>query len=111
MRVLITADLHYNHPKSRAPAEALIDDMNRAGGDVLIIAGDTSVADDDSMERCLSRFDFAGEKLFLAGNHELWTLHDDSMRIFIHDLPQRVRELGWRWLQDEPMVLDGVGIV
>jgi hypothetical protein len=34
MRLLVTADLHYNHPKSRAVAEELIEEMNRAGGDV-----------------------------------------------------------------------------
>ena len=44
MRLLVTADLHYNHPKSRALADSLIDDMNRAGGDVLLLVGDTAVA-------------------------------------------------------------------
>src|SRR4051812_11445361 len=33
MRLLATADLHYNHARSRALAEQVIDDMNRAGGD------------------------------------------------------------------------------
>ena len=111
MRLLVTADLHYNHPKSRPLADELIEQMNRAGGDVLLVVGDTAVSDGDSLEQCLSRFQFAGEKLFLAGNHELWTHGSDSYAVFKEQLPRRVRELGWRWLQDEPFIAGDVTIV
>lgn len=111
MRLLVTGDLHYNHPKSRALAEALIEQMNSAGGDVLIVVGDTAVSDGDSLEQCLSRFRFAGEKLFVAGNHELWTHGLDSYALFKEQLPRRVRELDWRWLQDEPFALGETTIV
>jgi hypothetical protein len=107
MRLLVTADLHYNHPKSRAVADELIDEMNRAGGDVLLLVGDTAIADGDSLEHCLGRFDFAGPKLFVPGNHELWTTGDDSYEIFTSILPRRVREMGWHWLQGEPFRLEG----
>jgi 3',5'-cyclic AMP phosphodiesterase CpdA len=107
MRLIATADLHYNHPASSKLADALIDEMNQAGGDVLLLVGDTAVADGDSLERCLSRFRFAGPRLFVAGNHELWTHGPDSHRVFTEDLPRRVRELGWQWLQDEPYVGTG----
>ena len=111
MRLLVTADLHYNHPKSRALAESLIDDINRTAGDVLLVVGDTAVSDGDSLERCLSRVQFAGEKLFVAGNHELWTHGPDSYAVFKEHLPRRVRALGWRWLQDEPFSTNDVTIV
>jgi predicted phosphodiesterase len=111
MRLLITADLHYNHPRSKAPADDLIDRMNQTGGDVLIVVGDTAVADGDHLEKCLSRFRFSGPKLFVAGNHELWTLGRDSYEIYTHDLPRRVRELGWKWLEDEPFVADHFAII
>jgi hypothetical protein len=111
MRLLVTADLHFNHPKSRALAESLIDDINRTGGDVLLVVGDTAVSDGDSLEHCLSRFRFAGDKLFLAGNHELWTHGPDSYAVFKEHLPRRVRELGWWWLQDEPLVAGDTTIV
>src|SRR5437016_4454521 len=101
MRLLITADLHYNHPKSKSLADELIDQMNADGGDVLIVVGDTAVADGDSLEKCLSRFTFNGPKLFVAGNHELWTKGDDSYAIFTDQLPTRVRNLGWHWLETE----------
>jgi predicted phosphodiesterase len=109
MRLLVTADLHYNHPKSRAVAEDLIEEMNRAGGDVLLIVGDTAVADGDSLEQCLSRFRFAGPKLFVAGNHELWTTGGDSYEILHTTLPRRVRDLGWHWMQGEPFRVADVG--
>jgi predicted phosphodiesterase len=105
MRLLVTADLHYNHPRSRALAEDLIGEMNHAGGDVLLLVGDTAAFDGDALERCLSRFNFAGPKLFVAGNHELWTHGTDSYENFRQHLPQRVRELGWQWLQTEPFVV------
>lgn len=111
MRLLITADLHYNHPRSKAAAEELIDQMNAAGGDVLVLAGDTAVADGDWLEACLSRFKFPGPKLFVAGNHELWTGGDDSYALFSSDLPRRVRAVGWHWLETEPFVAGDVAVV
>lgn len=111
MRLLVTADLHFNHRHSKPLAEQSIREMNAAGGDVLLVIGDTAVADGDEIERCLLLFEFRGPKLFVAGNHELWTNRDDSYSIFQHELPRRVRELGWRWLETEPYVSDGVTIV
>lgn len=111
MRIVVTADLHFNHPKSRPLAEEIIDRMNAAGGDVLVVVGDTAVADGDSLEQCLARFKFAGPKLFVAGNHELWTHGNDSYEIFTTTLPKRIRDLGWHWLETEPFVAGDLAIV
>jgi len=111
MRLLVTADLHYNHAHSRPLADEVIDRMNAAGGDVLLVVGDTASADGDALERCLQRFDFAGPKLFVAGNHELWTARSDSCAIFAEELPARVRALGWHWLETDPFVAGEVAIV
>ncbi len=111
MRLLLTADLHYNHPKSKPLADDLIARINTAGGDVLVVIGDTAVADGDSLERCLSRFDFSGPRLFIAGNHELWTKSQDSYAIFTEHLPRRVRALGWHWLETEPFIAGDIAIV
>src|SRR5690606_27569361 len=73
MRLLITADLHYNHPRSRALAEDVIEQINAERPDAVLVAGDTAVADGDALERCLGLFNVDGPKLFIAGNHELWT--------------------------------------
>jgi predicted phosphodiesterase len=111
MRLLVTADLHYNHPKSRVLADELIDRMNAAGGDVLLVVGDTAVGDGDSFERCLSRFNLAGPKLVVAGNHELWTLGDDSYTLLHDTFPRRAAAIGWQWIQDEPFVAGDLAIV
>ena len=111
MRLLVTADLHFNHPRSRALAEDLIEQMNAVGGDVLLLVGDTAHADGDTLEQALSRFTFRGPKLFVAGNHELWTKGPDSYEIYTQTLPQRLAEVGWHWLEAEPFVADDLAIV
>jgi 3',5'-cyclic AMP phosphodiesterase CpdA len=111
MRLLVTADLHYNHPKSKSLAEQIIADINRAGGDLLLLVGDTAVADGQHLEQCLELFRFPGPKLFVAGNHELWTRRDDSHRLFTEDLPRRVRNMGWHWLEDDPFLAGDLAIV
>jgi predicted phosphodiesterase len=111
MRLLITADLHYNHPRSRPVAEELIERMNAAGGDVLVVVGDTAVSDGDWLEQCLGRFRFAGPKLFVAGNHELWTRGEDSYAIWRDLLPARIRAMGWQWLETDPFITPQLAIV
>jgi len=111
MRILATADLHFNHPRSRKLACELIQRMNQAGGDVLLLVGDSAAGDPPALEQCLERFDFAGPKLLVAGNHELWTLGDDSYRLFRQELPRRVEQMGWQWLQTRPLVLGSTAIV
>jgi predicted phosphohydrolase len=111
MRILLTADLHFNHAKSRVLAEDVISQINTAGGDILVLIGDTAVADGTLLEECLSRFQFSGPKLFVAGNHELWTHGPDSYSLFTKNLPNRVRNLGWHWLETDPFVTPGLAIV
>jgi len=111
MRLIVTADLHYNHARSKAGAIDLIDEMNRAGGDVLLVIGDAAAADGDDLEQCLSKFKSAGPKLFVAGNHELWTRGPDSYELYHQVLPRRIRDLGWQWIEAEPFVADGLAIV
>jgi predicted phosphodiesterase len=112
MRVLLTADLHYNNPKSRRLADELINEMKGVAADVLLLVGDTATSEGDDLEKCLSRFDgFGGVKLFVAGNHELWTRGEDSYRLWKEELPRRVRGVGWRWLEAEPFVRGDWGIV
>jgi hypothetical protein len=111
MRLLVTADLHFNHRVSRPLAEQVIGEMNAAGGDGVLVIGDTAVADADSLEQCLSLFNTRGPKLFLAGNHELWTQRDDSYAVFMTELPRRIRALGWHWLEGDPFVFGDAAVV
>jgi Icc-related predicted phosphoesterase len=111
MRVIITSDLHYNHARSRSLVPPLAEQINRIEADALLVIGDTAAFDGPAIEECLSLLTFAGPKLFVAGNHELWTAGEDSHRLYTQDLPQRVRRIGWQWLEDEPFVVGDVGIV
>jgi predicted phosphodiesterase len=111
MRLIVTADLHFNHARSKALAIELIDRMNQAGADGVLIVGDTAVADGDDIENCLSRFTIAGPKLFLCGNHELWTRGPDSHQLFTSDLPRRIESVGWRWLETQPLLARSFAIV
>jgi hypothetical protein len=111
MRLLVTSDLHYNHARSRPLADELIARMNREPGDALLVVGDTAVADGDALERCLALFTFGGPKLFVAGNHELWTSRDDSYQLYTHELPRRVSAMGWHWLEGAPFVAGDVAVV
>ena len=96
MRLFVTADLHYNHRHSRPLADELIDRMNADArpGDGVLVVGDTASSDGVELEQCLSRFTFSGPKLVVAGNHELWTRGPDSHRLFVEELPARVRAIG-----------------
>ena len=111
MRLVVTADLHFNHAKSHAVATAAAEEIGRTPGDVLLVVGDTAAGDGDTLERGLAAIHFDGPKLFVAGNHELWTARGDSYRLFHDELPRRVRDAGWQWLEDEPFESGGVAIV
>ena len=111
MRLIVTSDLHYDHAKSRPSADEVIDQINRTGCDVLIVVGDAAASAGTTLEDCLTRFSHQGVKLFVPGNHELWTLESDSYTLFTRDLPRRVQAIGWRWLQSQPFVHDSLAIV
>ncbi|MGN6725339.1 MAG: metallophosphoesterase [Tepidisphaeraceae bacterium] len=111
MRLIVTADLHFNHKRSRPLAIDLIERINQRSGDVLLLIGDTAAADGDDLEQALSSIRFPGPKLFVAGNHELWTNGPDSHHLFQESLPARVRALGWQWLETEPFVAGDVALV
>ncbi len=85
--------------------------MNAAGGDVLLVIGDSATSDGDALEQCLSRFHFSGPKLLVAGNHELWSHGPDSHQIFTQELPRRARRWAGTGSKDEPFVRGGLAVV
>lgn len=111
MKLLATADLHFNHPRSRKLAIELIERINTLHFDILLLVGDTATGEGDDLERCLSLFTHAGPKLFVAGNHELWSRQPDTYHLFTQVLPKRLADLGWHWLEGHPYLLDGVAFV
>jgi 3',5'-cyclic AMP phosphodiesterase CpdA len=111
VRILATADLHLNHPRSAESAQRIIEEINAQHADAVLVVGDAAVADESWLERCLSMFRFDGPRLFVPGNHEYWTKRELDFDQTEAELIDRVRKLGWRWLPEEPAVIGDVAIV
>lgn len=111
MRLLATSDLHFNHPRSRQGAIELISQINSLQFDALLLLGDTAISEGSHLEDCLNLFTFRGPRLFIAGNHELWTKGGDSHELLTVQLPGRVEAAGWHWLESHPFVQGDAAIV
>ena len=114
IRIIATADLHYRmNPGFDPSAESLARKIVDSGGDVLVLVGDSGVAErEDDYRACLDLFrDFGGRKLLVAGNHDLWTVDGDSFEIYRDLIPRICSEHGFHYLDTGPFVVDGVGLV
>ncbi len=113
MKILVTADLHYDIPRSRGPAEQLATRVVRTGGDALVLVGDSAGANLDVLRECLRLFEgFGGLKLLVPGNHCLWRRPgEDSIERYERLIPQAAREEGFTVLDHEPVALGEVGLV
>jgi len=113
MRLIVTADLHYDAPRSRTPAEALARDICRAGGDALVLVGDSAGAAHQDLRDCLRLFAaFGGKKFLVPGNHCLWCLNgEDSITRYEQTLPAIAAEADFAVLDHAPARLGGVGLV
>lgn len=111
LKLVVTADLHFNHAATRAAALKAADEISRTPGDALLLVGDTATGDGDVLEQALATIRFDGPKLFLCGNHDLWSKRGDSYALFTEELPRRIRNAGWQWLETDPFEQDGVAVV
>lgn len=112
MRLIVTADLHYEFAEYRERVDALAAEVCRVGGDVLAIAGDTFAQDISLLDRCLHLFDaFRGDRLLVAGNHDLWTRAGDSFDLYNRAIPEVARGCGFHDLDAGPLVLGDVAFV
>lgn len=113
MKILITADLHYNIARSRGPAEALASQALQAGGDVLVLVGDTAGADLTPLRQCLGLFaGFRGLKLLVPGNHCLWCRGEEtSMERYERIVPEAAAQEGFVVLDHNPQALGRAGLV
>ena len=113
MRLLVTADLHYDAARSRQSARALAEEACRTGGDALLLVGDSASAEHEPLRQCLALFaDFPGRKFLVPGNHCLWCLpEEDSIRRYEQVLPAIAAEEGFAVLDHAAVAIDGVGLV
>jgi len=113
MRILVTSDLHYNIARSRGPTQAVAAEICRAGGDLLVLAGDSAAADLRVLEELLELFEgFGGQILLTAGNHELWTRNgQDSLHRYEVELAECCGRRGVHYLDERPYVSGDVAVV
>ncbi|MBX3394648.1 MAG: metallophosphoesterase [Phycisphaerae bacterium] len=113
MRVIVTADLHYDVGRSREPTRAIAREIVERGGDVLLIVGDCASSDLRVLDESLALFDgFRGAKLAVAGNHELWTVGAaSSLHRYENELGEVFSRNGFHFLDQRPIVLDDVAFV
>jgi predicted phosphohydrolase len=80
---------------------------------VLVLAGDLFALDPTLLVECLRLFDgFGGEKLLVAGNHDLWTRPEgDSFQLYEQVIPALAEACGFHDLDVEPKVVGDVGFV
>jgi hypothetical protein len=113
MRIILTCDLHYDIPRSRRPTEELAAHLLKTGGDLLVFVGDCAGADLAILEQVFGLFDaFSGRRLFVAGNHDLWTAPGgDSRHRYETELAETCARAGVHYLDAEPFIADGVAVV
>jgi predicted phosphohydrolase len=112
VRIVVTADLHYDIARSAVPVRLVAEEICGLRADALLLLGDVAGRDIGIVNDCLHLFDsFAGRKLFVAGNHDIWAHPgEDSLDRLERALPEVCRDAGFHPLDLEPVVLDGVGI-
>jgi len=113
MKILVTADLHYDINRSREPTRELARRVCADGGDVLVLAGDSAGADPHTLAECLALFaDFRGRKLLVPGNHCLWCRNGEtSLERYQTLLPHVAVAGGFEMLDSGPVVVNGLGLV
>ena len=113
MRLIVTSDLHYNVLRSRQPTLDLADRICRTRADALLILGDVAGQDVSILRECLHLFDrFEGRRLFVPGNHDIWSSPGEcSLERYERLLPAVCAEAGFHMLDTEPVILGGVGLV
>lgn len=114
MRLLITADLHYDVRRSRPAAEDLARRVRQTPADALVLLGDSAGADLGVLRECLRLFaDFPGRKLLVPGNHCLWTRGEteSSLERYERLLPAAAAAEGFAMLDCEPVRLGTVALV
>ncbi len=113
MKLLVTSDLHYNVARSRAGVLRLAEEVCATPADALLVLGDVAGQDLGILREALGLFDgFAGRKLFVCGNHELWAPPGgSSLERLEAQVPAICREAGFHPLDLEPVVIGEVGLV
>ena len=112
MKIIITADIHYGVGQNQLIVKKLAKRIISTKADVLIIIGDTFAFKSELLNEGLRLFaNFKGDKLLVAGNHDLWTDDNNSLVIYNKILPQIAKKNQFYLLDQEPFIRNQVGFV
>ena len=113
MKILITADVHYDISRSRAAAKQLSEQICAEGGDALVLIGDTAGAQLEPFKEALKLFEgFDGRKFLVLGNHCLWCADGEgSLERYEQILPELAAGLGFEVLDHAPGIMGNVALV
>lgn len=112
MQVVITADLHYGVGNNQKIVRNFVKRIIRTKADVLLLVGDTFAFNQKLLMECLSLFKgFVGDKLLVAGNHDLWTRSYDSLVLYRRIIPKVAKQCNFHFLDQKPFIKDHVGFV
>jgi predicted phosphohydrolase len=114
MRILATADLHYEMDYARETVQRLAQEVLSRPADALLILGDTYAFDPAILDECLGLFEaFPGRRILTAGNHDLWTRDGarGSRSILEHEMPTIAERRGFHLLDTGPCVHQDVAFV
>lgn len=112
MKLVITADLHYGVGNNQKIVTDFAKRIIKTKAEVLLLAGDTFAFDTQLLVECLTLFAaFKGDKLFVAGNHDLWTRGTDSLKIYEKTLPRITKQCGFHYLDQKPFIKNKIGFV
>lgn len=111
--LLVTADLHYgSYPEGDECTRRLAREVCASGAEVFALAGDAAGVGPGPLQECLELFqDFSGLKLFVPGNHDLWTDGGSSYRKYTETLPRLTAGRGFHMLDVAPRVVGRTGFV
>lgn len=114
IRIVLTADLHYNTMAREEDIQFLLDEAANRKANVLAVAGDL-VSRGANDKTCIKLFEqmaqFEGRILFTPGNHDLWTKKGDSFELLQEKLPDYAKDYGFEMLDANPQIISNTGIV
>lgn len=111
MRIVAASDFHY--PR-RVTTLDPVHRMASSGADVLVFAGDMVDTFDpvNLLTLLQAAADFTGPRLYVWGNHELWSVKTPAQKLHAEALPALAREAGFHPLEiDGPLVHQGTAFV
>lgn len=112
MKIVVTADIHYGVGDNQHLVRKLAQKIIKTKADVLLLVGDTFAFNRELLVECLDLFKgFAGDKLLVAGNHDLWTRSHDSLVLYRRIIPKVARQCNFHFLDQKPFVKGHVGLV